>query len=352
MTDKNTIRIGDQQVGPGHRPFIIAEMSGNHNGSLDRALQIVDAVAESGAHALKLQTYTPDTITIDVDTPEFRISAGHDLWGGESLYQLFQKAHTPFEWHKPIFDRAASHGLTVFSAPFDPTAIELLESLGAPAYKIASSELVDLPLIRLAAQTGKPLIISTGMASVADIAHALDTARGAGATQIVLLACTASYPSPPQDSNLRRIPILAETFDVQVGLSDHTLGIGVPIASVAFGATVIEKHITLAREDGGVDSAFSMTPAEMRALVDESERAWLALGSTHIGPTESEKEGLRFRRSLYVVEDVTAGDPVTPANVRSIRPANGLPPIEIDKVLGRTFTRDAAKGTPLSWELI
>jgi len=347
-----SIKIGDHLIGPGHRPFIIAEMSGNHNGSLDRALQIVDAVAGSGAHAVKLQTYTPDTITIDVDAPEFRISAGHDLWGGENLYQLFAKAHTPFEWHGPIFDRARSHGLTVFSAPFDPTAVELLESLGAPAYKIASSELVDLPLIRLAAATGKPLIVSTGMASVADIAAALDTARNAGADQIVLLACTASYPSPPADSNLRRIPVLAATFGVQVGLSDHTLGIGVPIASVAFGATVIEKHITLDREDGGVDSAFSMTPAEMNALVVESGRAWQALGSTHIGPTESEREGLRFRRSLYVVADVQAGDMVTAANVRSIRPANGLAPIEIDRVLGRTFTRDAAKGTPLSCDLI
>jgi len=347
-----SIKIGDHLVGPGHRPFIIAEMSGNHNGSLDRALQIVDAVAASGAHALKLQTYTPDTITIDVDAPEFRISAGHDLWGGQNLYQLFVKAHTPFEWHAPIFDRARSLGLTVFSAPFDPTAIELLESLGAPAYKIASSELVDLPLIRLAASTGKPLIISTGMASVADIAAAVDVARGAGASQMVLLACTASYPSPPADSNLRRIPVLAETFGVQVGLSDHTLGIGVPIASVAFGATVIEKHITLDRGDGGVDSAFSMTPAEMQTLVAESERAWQALGSTHIGPTDSEREGLRFRRSLYVVADVKAGDVVTAANVRSIRPANGLPPIDIDRVLGRTFTRDAVKGTPLSWDLI
>jgi N-acetylneuraminate synthase len=347
-----SIKIGDHLVGPGHRPFIIAEMSGNHNGSLDRALQIVDAVAASGAHALKLQTYTPDTITIDVDAPEFRISAGHDLWGGQNLYQLFAKAHTPFEWHAPIFDRARSLGLTVFSAPFDPTAIELLESLGAPAYKIASSELVDLPLIRLAASTGKPLIISTGMASVADIAAAVDVARAAGASQMVLLACTASYPSPPADSNLRRIPVLAETFGVQVGLSDHTLGIGVPIASVAFGATVIEKHITLDRGDGGVDSAFSMTPAEMQTLVAESERAWQALGSTHIGPTDSEREGLRFRRSLYVVADVKAGDVVTAANVRSIRPANGLPPIDIDRVLGRTFTRDAVKGTPLSWDLI
>ncbi|WP_097323485.1 pseudaminic acid synthase [Paractinoplanes atraurantiacus] len=347
-----TIKIGNHLIGPGHRPYIVAEMSGNHNGSLDRALQIVDAAADAGAHALKIQTYTPDTITIDDDGPDFRLSDGHDLWGGQTLYALYQKAHTPYDWHEPIFERAAARGLTVFSAPFDATAIELLESLGAPAYKIASSELVDLPLIQLAARTGKPLILSTGMADVGDIANALKAAREAGAEQIILLACTASYPAAPEESNLRRIPVLAETFGVQVGLSDHTLGIGVPLASVAFGATLIEKHMTLARDDGGVDSSFSMTPAETRMLVDESERAWRALGTTRIGPTESEREGLRFRRSLYVVADVEAGDEVTAANVRSIRPAGGLPPAEIGRVLGRSFTRDVAKGTALSWDLI
>jgi pseudaminic acid synthase len=347
-----SIKIGNHLIGPGHRPFVIAEMSGNHNGSLERALRIVDAAASCGAHALKLQTYTPETITIDSASPEFRLSADHDLWGGQRLYELYRKAHTPFAWHKPIFERAASHGLTVFSAPFDPTAIDLLESLGTPAYKIASSELVDLPLIRLAAATGKPLIISTGMASVADIANALDIARGAGATQIILLACTASYPAPPEDTNLRRIPVLAEAFGVQVGLSDHTLGLGVSVASVAFGATVIEKHLTLARDDGGVDSPFSLTPAQMRALVDETGRAWQALGTTRIGPTPSEREGLQFRRSLYVVADVKAGDEVTAANVRSIRPANGLPPIELDRLVGRHFTRDVARGTPMSLDLV
>lgn len=347
-----TIKIGDHLVGPEHRPFVIAEMSGNHNGSLDRALQIVDAVAASGAQALKLQTYTPDTITIDVDAPAFRISDEHGLWGGENLYALFQRAHTPYEWHPAIFERARQRGLTVFSSPFDHTAIELLESLQTPAYKIASSELVDLPLIRLAASTGKPLIISTGMASVGDIHAAVETARAAGNDQLILLACTASYPSPPQDSNLRRIPVLAEAFGTQVGLSDHTMGIGVPVAAVALGATVIEKHVTLDRADGGVDSAFSLDPGELAALVAESERAWQALGGTRIGPTDSEKEGLRFRRSLYVVADVRAGDLLTAANVRSIRPAGGLPPVEIDNVLGRRFTRDATKGTPLTWDLI
>ena len=347
-----SIQIGNHRIGPDHRPFVIAEMSGNHNGSLERALRIVDAAASSGAHALKLQTYTPDTITIDSTTPDFRLSAGHDLWGGQSLYDLYQKAHTPYAWHEPIFERAASHGLTVFSAAFDPTAIDLLESVGAPAYKIASSELVDLPLIRLAAATGKPLILSTGMAGVAEIANAVDIARGAGATQIILLACTASYPAPPEDTNLRRIPVLAETFGVQVGMSDHTLGIGVSVASVAFGATVIEKHLTLADDEGGVDAAFSLTPTQMRALVDETGRAWQALGTTRIGPTPSEHEGLRFRRSLYVVADVKAGDEVTTATVRSIRPANGLPPIELDRLQGRRFTRDVAKGTPMSLDLV
>ncbi|MEH0845820.1 pseudaminic acid synthase [Micromonospora sp. CPCC 205711] len=347
-----TVKIGPHAVGPGERPFVVAEMSGNHNGDLDRALAIVDAVAASGAHALKLQTYRPDTITIDIDTPAFRISGGHELWGGQNLYKLYEKAHTPYEWHEPIFDRARQRGLTVFSSPFDPTAVELLESLDAPAYKIASSELVDLPLIKLVASTGKPLVISTGMATVAEIDAAVRTARAGGAGGIILLACTASYPAPPADSNLRRIPVLADTFGVPVGLSDHTPGIGVPVASVALGACFIEKHVTLDRADGGVDSDFSLNPTELASLVVESERAFAAMGGTVIGPTPAEKEGLRFRRSLFVVEDVKAGDPVTPANVRSIRPAGGLPPVDIDKVVGRTFAADVAKGTPLSWDLI
>ncbi|RKF27011.1 pseudaminic acid synthase [Micromonospora globbae] len=347
-----TVEIGPHRIGPGHRPLVVAEMSGNHNGSLDRALAIVDAVAASGAHALKLQTYRPDTITIDVDASAFRISDGHDLWGGERLYQLFERAHTPYEWHEPIFERARRHGLTVFSSPFDRTAVELLEKLDAPAYKIASSELVDLPLIRLVASTGKPVVISTGMATVGEIDAAVRAAREAGAGGIVLLACTASYPAPPQDSNLRRLPVLADTFGVPVGLSDHTPGIGVPVASVALGACLIEKHVTLRRADGGVDSDFSLEPEELAALTVESERAWAALGGTTIGPTPTEREGLRFRRSLFVVSDVRAGDPVTAANVRSIRPAGGLPPADLDRVLGRTFTRDVPRGTPLSWDLI
>ncbi|GAA0472963.1 pseudaminic acid synthase [Paractinoplanes deccanensis] len=340
------------KFGPDKRPYIVAEMSGNHNGSLDRALALVDAAADNGADAIKIQTYTADTMTVDVKHPRFQISKGHELWSEAYLYDLYERAHTPWDWHQPIFERARERGLTPFSSPFDRTAIELLEKLDAPMYKIASSEITDLPLIRMAASTGKPIIISTGMASVKEIAAAVEAAQGAGATDVTVLSCTASYPAPPQYTNLRRIPVLAQMLELPIGLSDHTLGIGVPIAAVSFGACLIEKHITLDREDGGVDSAFSLEPAELKALRIESERAWEALGTTHIGPTEAEKEGLRFRRSLYVVTDVKAGDPVTEENVRSIRPTGGLEPDAIRTVIGRTFTQDAAKGTPLTWDLI
>ncbi|MEV4344260.1 pseudaminic acid synthase [Actinoplanes sp. NPDC049596] len=340
------------KFGPDKRPYIVAEMSGNHNGSLDRALALVDTAADNGADAIKIQTYTADTMTVDVKHPRFQISKGHELWSEAYLYDLYERAHTPWDWHQPIFERARERGLTPFSSPFDRTAIELLEKLDAPMYKIASSEITDLPLIRMAASTGKPIIISTGMASVKEIAAAVEAAQGAGATDVTVLSCTASYPAPPQYTNLRRIPVLAQMLEVPIGLSDHTLGIGVPIAAVSFGACLIEKHITLDREDGGVDSAFSLEPAELKALRIESERAWEALGTTHIGPTEAEKEGLRFRRSLYVVTDVKAGDPVTEENVRSIRPTGGLEPDAIRTVIGRTFNQDAAKGTPLTWDLI
>ncbi|MFI6077429.1 pseudaminic acid synthase [Actinoplanes sp. NPDC051343] len=340
------------KFGPDKRPYIVAEMSGNHNGSLDRALALVDAAADAGADAIKIQTYTADTMTVDVKHPRFQISKGHELWGDQYLYQLFEKAHTPWDWHQPIFERARERGITPFSSPFDRTAIELLEKLDAPMYKIASSEITDLPLIRLAASTGKPMIISTGMASVKEIAAAVEAAQGSGSPDVTVLSCTASYPAPPAETNLRRIPVLARMLELPIGLSDHTLGIGVPIAAVAYGACLIEKHVTLDRGDGGVDSAFSLEPHEVKLLREESERAWQALGTTHIGPTEAEKESLRFRRSLYVVADVTAGDPVTEQNVRSIRPTGGLEPDMIGTVLGRTFTADAAKGTPLTWDLI
>jgi N-acetylneuraminate synthase len=346
------IRIGDHLIGASHVPFVIAEMSGNHNGSLDRALEIVDAVADSGAQALKLQTYTADTITIDVDTPDFRIADEHGLWGGQVLYDLYQRAHTPWEWHDPIFSRARARGLVAFSSPFDPTALDLLEDLDVPVYKIASSEIVDLPLIRAVAETGKPVIISTGMATVAEIDAAVCAARNTGSGGIVVLACTTAYPASPEDSHVRGIPLIADAFDVVAGLSDHTEGMGAALAAVAHGAAVIEKHVTLARADGGVDSDFSLEPAELSMLVAESRRAWQALGERRIGPLEAEAEGLRFRRSLYVVADVRAGDTVTSVNVRSIRPAGGMAPDEISRVLGRNFTRDATRGTPLTWDLL
>ncbi|MEQ4715093.1 pseudaminic acid synthase [Nonomuraea sp. B19D2] len=346
------ISIAGRAIGAGHPPFVVAEMSGNHNGSLERALAIVDAVAASGAHALKLQTYRPDTLTVDCDGPAFRVGEEHELWGGETLYRLFERAHTPWEWHEPIFERAREHGLIAFSSPFDPTAVEFLEKLGVPAYKIASSEIVDLPLIRLAAATGKPLIVSTGMASIGEIHAALATAREAGCTELAVLSCTASYPASPAESNLRSLPLLAALTGEVVGVSDHTPGIGVPLAAVALGACLIEKHVTWSRAEGGVDAAFSLEPAELAALVVESGRAWQSLGSVAIGPRPSEREGLRFRRSLYVVRDVRAGEAVTPANVRSIRPAGGLPPDAAGEVMGRRFTRDVPFGTPLSWDLI
>ncbi|MEO3793850.1 pseudaminic acid synthase [Nonomuraea sp. B10E15] len=346
------ISIAGRPIGAGHPPYVVAEMSGNHNGSLAQALAIVDAVAASGAHALKLQTYRADTLTVDCDGPAFRIGDGHELWGGEHLYQLYERAHTPWEWHEPIFERAREHGLTAFSSPFDPTAVELLEKLGTPAYKIASSEIVDLPLIRLAASTGKPLIISTGMASAGEIEAAVTAAREAGCEQLAVLSCTASYPASPAESNLRALPLLAALTGAVVGVSDHTPGLGAALAAVALGACLIEKHVTTSRAEGGVDAAFSLEPGELLALVVESERAWQSLGSPVIGPRPSEREGLRFRRSLHVVRDVRAGEPVTPDNVRSIRPAGGLPPEAAAQVMGRRFTQDAAFGTPLTWDLV
>lgn len=354
MTESNhtSIRIGKHEVGPDHEPYIIAEMSGNHDGSLDKALDIVRMAAAQGAHAVKLQTYKPETITIESDAPDFRLSQGHELWGGRTLWDLYQEAHTPWEWHEPIFALAKELGITAFSSPFDPTAIDLLESLEVPAYKIASSEIVDLPLIRLAASKGKPIIISTGMASVLEIAAAVEAARSTGNEQIVVLACTANYPADPSESNLRGIPVMRDAFGTLIGYSDHTMGIGAAITAVALGACVVEKHVTLSRADGGVDSAFSSEPDELRMLVEQTKVGWQCLGRPRIGARRQEQEGLRFRRSLYVVEDVRAGDVVTAQNVRSIRPANGLAPDEFAHVEGRTFKADTPKGTALSWDLI
>ncbi|MET1088651.1 MAG: pseudaminic acid synthase [Arthrobacter sp.] len=346
------IHIGPRKVGPGHKPFIIAEVSGNHNGDLARALDIVDMVADAGADAVKLQTYTADTITIDCDRPEFVISADHPLWGGKTLYSLYEQAHTPWKWHEAIFDKARSRGLIPFSSPFDSTAVDLLEDLDAQVYKIASLEIGDTSLLRTVARTGKPVILSNGAASLADVETALSVIRGEGNNQVVVLACTSSYPASPAESNLRTLPVLRDAFGVHVGLSDHTMGIGAAIAAVALGASVIEKHVTLDRNDGGVDSAFSLEPHELAALVTETETAWLALGSPTLSVSAGEAESARLRRSLYVVSDVRKGDVLTKENVRSIRPGGGLAPQDLGLVLGRTFAADCMRGTPLSWDLI
>jgi N-acetylneuraminate synthase len=347
-----TIKVGDRLVGPEHEPFVIAEMSGNHNGDLERALDIVRAAAESGAHAVKIQTYTADTITLDVDSPMFRLSADHPLWPNRRLYDLYTEAHTPWDWHEPIFDLARSLGMVAFSAPFDPTAVDFLTGLGVPLIKSASSEITDLPLIRKIAGTGLPTIISTGTATLGEIDQAVRAARETGNDDVVVLACTASYPAPPESSNLRGIPVLRDGLDVQVGLSDHTLGIGASVAAVALGATVIEKHFTLSRDDGGVDADFSLDPSEFTALVRETRIAWQALGSARVGPTESEREGLRFRRSLFVTRDVKAGEKVSADNVRSVRPADGMPPDSFREIEGREFRVDVPMGTPMSLDLL
>jgi pseudaminic acid synthase len=353
MVFSSSVQIGAHVVDRDHRPFVVAEMSGNHNGDLDRALSIVDAIAASGAQALKLQTYTPDTLTIDADTPPFRVTEGHALWGGRNLYQLYAEAHTPWDWHEVIFDRARSQGLLPFSTPFDPTAVELLEKLGVEVYKTASAEIVDLPLVREVARTGKPIIMSTGMATLREIDAAVSAADDAGCTELVLLACTASYPARAEDARLANLDLLHRAFGVPVGLSDHTPGVGVAVAAVALGAVCIEKHVTLSRDDGGVDSAFSLNPGELELMVSEVEQARLAtIGPPALGPTPDEQEVLRLRRSLYVVEDVRAGDEVTTQNVRSIRPAGGLAPDELSVVLGRSFARDVERGTALTWDLV
>jgi pseudaminic acid synthase len=348
----NVFQLGERSIGPQVPPLIIAEMSGNHNRSLERALALVDAAADAGAHALKLQTYTADTITIDAHQSEFTIGDRNSLWAGKNLYQLYQEAHTPWDWHRPIFDRARERGMLAFSTPFDETAVDFLEGLGVPAYKIASFENVHIPLIRKAAATGKPLIISTGMASIAELDDAVRAAREAGCRDLVLLKCTSTYPATPENTNLATIPHMRALFGCEVGLSDHTMGVGASVAAVALGATVIEKHFTLARADGGVDSAFSLEPAELAALVTETERAWAAMGEIRYGPTEAEKSSLVFRRSLYVVRDVRAGEALTRETVRAIRPGLGLPPKELDTVIGLTVKRDIARGTPLTWDLI
>lgn len=352
MTTDSGFEIAGRGIGRDHAPFVIAEMSGNHNQSLDRALAIVDAAADAGAHALKLQTYTPDTMTLDLDEREFHIGDPHSLWEGTSLYKLYGQAHTPWEWHQPILDRARARGLIAFSTPFDATAVAFLEALDVPCYKIASFENADLALIRLVAATGKPVIISTGMATLGELDETVRAAREAGCRELILLKCTSSYPATPAQTNIRTIPHLREMFGCEVGLSDHTMGVGVAVASVALGATVIEKHFTLRRADGGVDSVFSMEPDDLRRLVEETERAWQALGEVSYGVTDAERASIQFRRSLYVVKDLAAGDRLTADNVRAIRPGHGLAPKYLDQVIGRTVRRAVPRGTPLDWSLL
>lgn len=344
------IEIAGRRIGADHPPYLICELSGNHNGSLDRALSMIDAAADTGCDAIKLQTYTADTITLDVDRPEFRIHGG--LWDGRSLHELYQEAQTPYEWHAALFARARARGVTIFSSPFDETAVDLLAELDAPAYKIASFEAVDLPLIRYAARQGKPLIISTGMANLAEIETARDTALEAGAAGVLLLHCVSSYPARFEDANLRTVIDLAQRFGCPAGLSDHTPGTAAAVAAVALGACAVEKHFTLARADGGPDAAFSLEPAEFKALVDDSRNAWQALGRVNYDLLGSERGNIQFRRSLYVTADIAAGETLTRANVRSVRPGDGLPPADYEKVLGRPAARALSRGEPLDWDMV
>jgi N-acetylneuraminate synthase len=347
-----TIQIAGRPIGPEHRPFVIAEMSGNHNQSLERALAIVEAAAEAGADAIKLQTYTADTMTLDVRGDSFEISDPDSLWTGQNLHDLYKQAYTPWEWHAPIMERARQLGLLWLSSPFDESAVDFLEELDVPAYKIASFENNHLPLIRKAAATSKPLIISTGMASLGELEQAVAAAREAGCRDLVLLKCTSTYPATPDNTNIRTIPHLRELFGCQVGLSDHTMGVGVAVAAVALGATVIEKHFTLSRADGGVDSVFSLEPQELAALVQESERAWQALGQVRYGPTEAERKSLQFRRSIYVAADIDEGDVFTTANLRIVRPGYGAPPHLLEMLLGRQARRSFQRGTALSLDQV
>lgn len=348
----STIDIGGVPVGRDADPFVIAEISGNHHGSLDRALAIVDSLAGSGVQAVKLQTYTADTMTIDVDREEFTIQNPGSLWFGRTLHDLYSEAMTPWEWHAPIMERAREHGMLCFSSPFDRTAVDFLLALDVPCFKIASSEIVDTPLIRYTAATGKPLIISTGMATLEEIEDAVAAAREGGCEDLILLKCTTSYPAQPEDSHLLTIPDLRERFGCEVGLSDHSLGVGVAVAAVALGAVVLEKHITLDRNDGAVDSPFSLEPPEFAQLVKETAAARVALGEVRYTPTEAEQGARGRRRSLYLVEDVAAGEVLTEQNLRSIRPGSGLAPKHWDAVLGRRVKQAATRGTPLTWDLL
>lgn len=347
-----TVEIAGRAIGVDHPPFVIAEMSGNHNQSLERAFAIVDAAANSGAHAIKLQTYTADTMTLNMRGGAFEISDPNSLWTGKNLHDLYSLAYTPWDWHAPIIKRANELGLICFSSPFDESAVDFLDALDVPAFKIASFENNYLPLIAKAASTGKPLIISTGLASLGELDDAVRVARDAGCQQLILLKCTSTYPATPQNTNIRSIPHLRELFGVEVGLSDHTMGVGVAVASVALGASVIEKHFTLSRSHGGVDSAFSLEPHEFRSLVLESDRAWSSLGQVRYGPTQAEQDSLAFRRSIYVIRDIAEGDTFTEENLRILRPGDGAPPSFLSHILGTVARRAYLRGTPLSIDQI
>ncbi|SMC00452.1 N-acetylneuraminate synthase [Hymenobacter roseosalivarius DSM 11622] len=344
------MHIGSRPIGPDYPPLIIAELSGNHNQSLERAFAIIDAVAAAGAHAIKLQTYTADTMTLP---GAYRIDDPSSLWYGRELHELYQEAYTPWEWHQPLFERAKSLGMLAFSSPFDETAVDFLETLDVPAYKIASFENTDWPLLRRVAATGKPVIMSTGASTLAEVAEAVDVLREAGCRELILLKCTSTYPATPQNTNLRTIPHLAQLFPAcPVGLSDHTMGVGAAVAAVALGACVIEKHVTLRRTDGGVDSAFSLEPEEVAALVIETERAWQALGHIQYGVQRAEEKSRLYKRSLYVAQDIRAGEVFTKENLRVVRPGDGLPPRYFDQLLGKPARQELRAGTPLTWEAL
>lgn len=346
------MKIDDYDINVSSTPYIIAEMSGNHNQSLDRALTIVEAAAAAGAHALKLQTYTADTITLNMRGGDFEIRDPNSLWTGKNLHDLYKMAYTPWEWHAPIMERARALGVACFSSPFDETAVDFLETLNVPAYKIASFENNHLPLIRKVAETGKPMILSTGMATIAELGECVQTARKHGCRELTLLKCTSTYPATPENTNVLTIPHMRQTFGCEIGLSDHTMGIGAAIAAVAHGATVIEKHFTLSRAEGGVDSAFSMEPHEMRLLVDETERAWQSLGHVTYGPTAAEEKSVGYRRSIYIAEDMLAGEVFTRENLRIVRPGGGLHPRNYELLLGRKVRRDVVKGEAMNWDLL
>lgn len=344
------IDIDGRRIGEGHAPYVIAELSANHNGKLETAMRIIEEAKKAGADAVKLQTYRPDTITLDCDTDDFKIKGG--LWDGRTLYELYEEAHMPWEWHQPLFEHARKLGITIFSSPFDPTAVDLLEELGAPAYKIASFEAVDLPLIEYVAKTGKPMIISTGMADADEIQEAIDAARGAGCKQLAILHCVSGYPAPPEDYNLHTISDMRERFGLVTGLSDHTIDNTTAIASVALGANLIEKHFTLDRNGGGPDDSFSLEPAELAALCRDAKTAWQALGKVDYGRKSSEKDNIKFRRSLYFVKDLRAGDTITSDSIKSIRPGYGEKPDKLFSFIGKQLVSDVKAGQPVTYNVI